>query len=62
METLGVCPVVLSTTPTDGATDVPLESHVTVTFNEAMNPETVTQTSFTLLGPDKVAGAITYNP
>ncbi|WP_345158638.1 Ig-like domain-containing protein [Pontibacter saemangeumensis] len=61
IESLGVCPVVLTTTPTDGATDVPRESEVTVTFNEEMNPETITQTSFTLLGAEKVSGAITYN-
>jgi hypothetical protein len=62
IEEFGVCPVILSTTPEDGAIQVSLESQVTVTFNEAMNPETITQTSFTLSGPDKVSGAITYNP
>lgn len=61
IENLGVCPVVLSTTPQDGAIDVPLESQVTVTFNEAMNPETITQTSFTLLGKEQVQGQISYN-
>ncbi|GAB3816862.1 hypothetical protein GCM10028895_12450 [Pontibacter rugosus] len=61
IESFGVCPVVLSTTPTDGATEVPLESLVTVTFNEEMNPETITQTSFTLLGAEKISGKITYN-
>ena len=62
IKSLGVCPVVLTTTPTDGATDVPRESQVTVTFNEEMNPETINQTSFTLLGAERVSGAITYNP
>ncbi|WP_303413953.1 Ig-like domain-containing protein [Pontibacter coccineus] len=61
IEDFGVCPVVLSTTPLDGAIEVPRESQVTVTFNEAMNPATINQTSFTLLGPDKAEGAITYN-
>ena len=61
IESLGVCPVVLSTTPEDGVIDVPLESQVTVTFNEAMNPETITQTSFTLLGKEQVQGQISYN-
>lgn len=61
IENFGVCPVVLSTTPEDGATSVPLTSHVTVTFNEEMNPETITQTSFTLSGPEKVTGEITYD-
>jgi hypothetical protein len=61
IENFGVCPVVLSTTPEDGATLVPLSSQVTVTFNEEMNPETITQTSFTLTGPEKVPGEITYD-
>lgn len=61
IENLGVCPVVLSTTPLDGATEVPRESQVTVTFNEAMNPETINQTSFTLSGPDNVSGTVTFN-
>jgi hypothetical protein len=61
IENFGVCPVVLSTTPAADAVKVSLETEVTVTFNEAMNPETITQTAFTLLGPDKVAGKVTYN-
>lgn len=61
IENFGVCPVVLSTTPEDGATLVPLSSHVTVTFNEEMNPETINQSSFTLSGPEKVPGDITYD-
>ncbi|WP_439882788.1 ice-binding family protein [Pontibacter sp. MBLB2868] len=61
IEEFGVCPVVLSTTPENGATPVSLTSHVTVTFNEAMNPETITQTSFSLTGPEKVPGAISYD-
>ncbi|MBJ6119598.1 DUF3494 domain-containing protein [Pontibacter sp. BT310] len=61
IENFGVCPVVLSTTPEDGATLVPLSSHVTVTFNEEMNPETINQTSFTLTGPEKVSGEISYD-
>ncbi|MBW7469278.1 hypothetical protein ABID22_004039 [Pontibacter aydingkolensis] len=61
IEDFGVCPVVLSTTPEDGATSVPLTSNVTVTFNEGMNPETITQTSFTLTGPEKEPGEISFN-
>ncbi|MCC9166445.1 Ig-like domain-containing protein [Pontibacter harenae] len=61
IEKFGVCPVVLSTTPIDGATDVPRESQVTVTFNEEMNPETITQTSFTLSGTERVQGQISFD-
>ncbi len=61
IEDFGVCPVVLSTTPEDGATLVPLSSQVTVTFNEEMNPETITQSSFSLTGSEKVTGAISYD-
>lgn len=46
--TVGVCPLVLSTIPVDKAINVPLNQIVSATFNEKMNPETITQTSFTL--------------
>ncbi|MHA6247589.1 ice-binding family protein [Pontibacter sp. CAU 1760] len=61
IEEFGVCPVVLNTTPKDGDTAVSLNSQITVTFNEEMNPETITQTSFTLSGTGKVPGKISYN-
>jgi len=72
--TVGVCPLVVSTIPADKAIDVPLNQIVTATFNEKMNPETITQTSYTLeqgatksaslksanaAGP--VAGTVTYS-
>ncbi len=41
----GVCPVVISTIPINGATDVPLNQIISVTFNEEMNPSTITQAS-----------------
>lgn len=47
-EKIGVCPLVVSTVPADKAINVPLNQIVTATFNEKMNPETFTQTSFTL--------------
>ncbi len=46
--TVGVCPLVVSTIPADKAINVPLNQVVSATFNEKMNPETITQTSFTL--------------
>ena len=57
----GVCPLVLSTDPTAGATNVPLNKVITVTFNEIMNPATITQASFTITGATPVAGVITYS-
>lgn len=47
-EKIGVCPLVVSTIPADKAINVPLNQIVSATFNEKMNPETVTQASFTL--------------
>ena len=60
IEVDGVCPVVTNTTPINGATNVPLDQLITVTFNEEMNVETINQSSFTLNGTSQVAGVITY--
>ena len=64
VETPGVCPVVISTNPTKGATGVPLDQIVTVTFNEEMNPLTITPASFTLQTATKgsaLQGALLYD-
>lgn len=65
VEIVGVCPVVESTNPTNGATNVPLNQIVTVTFNEEMNPVTITPSSFTLTGGlnngNPISGTLTYN-
>jgi len=65
VEVVGVCPVVESTNPVNAATSVPLNQVITATFNEEMNPVTITQASFTLTSGLKagipVAGALTYN-
>jgi len=65
-ETPGVCPLVESTNPTAGAINVPLNQVITATFNEKMNPATITQASFvltTLLGTtnSEIEGSLTYN-
>jgi len=57
----GVCPIVEITSPINGATNVPLDQLITVSFNEEMNPETINQSSFTLNGTSQVAGAVTYS-
>ena len=59
---VGVCPVVQSTDPADHATNVPRNKIITVTFNEKMNPATITQESFILSqGVNKISGALTYD-
>lgn len=61
VETKGVCPIVISTIPLNNATGVPLNQIVSATFNEKMNPATITQSSFILRGANPVAGALTYD-
>lgn len=61
VEQIGVCPVVLSTSPADNESNVALSTTITITFNEGMNPSTFTQSSFTLIGNSKVIGTISYN-
>ena len=46
--TVGVCPLVVSTIPVNGAVDVPLKQVVSATFNEKMNPATITTSTFIL--------------
>jgi hypothetical protein len=60
--TLGECPIVIATTPIEGANSVPLRSNVTATFNKEMNPETINQSSFIVTAANiPVAGAVTYS-
>jgi hypothetical protein len=62
----GVCdnvsPLVSGISPACGATGAALNQKVTVTFNEAMDPSTVTTATFTLAGPGgtPVTGTVTY--
>ncbi len=58
----GVCPIVVSTIPTNGATAVSLNSAVTATFNEVMDPATINSSTFILRqGSVQVAGLVTYS-
>lgn len=71
VENVGVCPLVVSTNPADLATGVPQSQVITITFNEAMNPATITPGSFTLSGTDgsggrtsevtQILGELSYN-
>ncbi len=57
----GVCPIVLSTDPANLATSVALNKVITVTFNEKMNPATITNASITITGAAAVSGTVTYS-
>ncbi len=62
LEVIGACPYVISTSPVNGATSVPLNKVITVTFNEAMDPSTITSTSFTVQSTSAaITGTITYS-
>ncbi len=55
-------PTVLSTTPSGGSTSVPVTDDVTATFSQAMNPSTLTTSTFTLKnGGIPVTGTVTYS-
>ena len=56
-------PTVLSSVPVDGATGVSLGDSVSVTFSEAMDPETLTSSTFTLTAGEPavpIAGTVVY--
>jgi hypothetical protein len=55
-------PAVISTTPANGATGVPINQALTATFSEAMTPATINAATYTLIGPGGVAitGAVSY--
>ncbi|HAF27863.1 MAG TPA: hypothetical protein DCG75_02345 [Bacteroidales bacterium] len=54
-------PTVISTDPSNDATDVTLNKIVTATFSEAMNPLTIGTSTFTLKqGEEPVAGTVSY--
>ena len=56
-------PTVVSTTPANGAANVPIGQVLSATFSGAMNPATISATTFTLTatGGSAVAGTITYS-
>ena len=54
-------PSVLSTDPQDGDTEVAFDAAVQATFSEAMDPQTIDGTSFTvMLGATPVPGTVSY--
>ena len=55
-------PTVSSTVPANGATGVPINTKLTATFSEAMDPANVTTTTFTVKqGTTAVSGTVTYS-
>lgn len=50
VETVGVCPIVVSTNPSNLSDGIALDKIITVTFNEGMDPSTITSDAFTLSG------------
>jgi hypothetical protein len=55
----GVCPVVVSTDPMNGAVDVVLNKVISVTFNTAMRPATINNLTFTITqGSTTIAGTV----
>ncbi|MGL2964263.1 Ig-like domain-containing protein [Flavobacterium sp. RSB2_4_14] len=61
VETVGVCPIVESTNPDNNDTNVPVNQVITVTFNEEMNPDSINQDSFTIVGTTAIGGVITHS-
>jgi hypothetical protein len=63
IETEGVCPIVSSTIPLNGALGVPLRQVISATFNEEMNPTTINDATFivTEANGTAVAGTVTYS-
>lgn len=59
-EIIGVCPVVLTTTPVSNAVNVPVGQTITAAFNEEMDPSSITSATFTVVGAAPVAGTVTY--
>ena len=55
-------PTVVSTEPANGATGVPTNNKIAVTFSESMNTATLRASSFTVTGPGltPVAGTVSY--
>ncbi|MGZ8509008.1 MAG: ice-binding family protein [Chitinophagaceae bacterium] len=58
---VGVCPIVISTDPANLAADIATTKTINAVFNEAMDPQTISTTTFTLTnGTTAVAGVVTY--
>ncbi|TRX01505.1 Ig-like domain-containing protein [Flavobacterium gawalongense] len=63
VETVGVCPIVESTIPANGALGIPFNQIISATFNEAVNPSTINLSTFIITEADgtAVTGIVTYS-
>jgi len=60
--TITPAPLVISTMPANGATNVPVGQALVANFNEAMIPASINAATFTVSGPSgAVAGTVTYS-
>jgi hypothetical protein len=60
-ESVGICPIVESTNPSNDDVNIPLNQIILVTFNEEMDASTINQDSFTIVGIGVVTGSISYS-
>jgi hypothetical protein len=61
-EVIGLCPEVITTSPTNGAINVVSNKLITATFNEAMDPSTINETTFILKRNGKlISGEVSYS-
>lgn len=60
-EDVGICPIVVSTSPETNATDVLVTKIITVTFNEKMDPSTINKDNFIVTGTNSIGGVVTYD-
>ena len=60
--TVGLCPIVITTDPTDTEKNVVLNKVIKATFNEVMDSTTITATTFTLQqGGTMITGTVSYS-
>ncbi|NEV93434.1 DUF3494 domain-containing protein [Psychroflexus sp. YR1-1] len=60
-EMAGLCPIVVSTIPVDEAVNVPLDQVISATFNEELNPETLTSATYSVSGASELTGTLSYS-
>ncbi|MHB1278137.1 MAG: Ig-like domain-containing protein [Bacteroidia bacterium] len=61
-ETKALCPLVLSTDPTNGETNVVVNKQISATFNVVMDSSTINASTFEVMqGADQIFGTVTYS-
>ncbi|MDD3195113.1 MAG: Ig-like domain-containing protein [Paludibacter sp.] len=61
-EVIGVCPEVILTSPVNGAINVVSNALITATFNVAMDPSSINETTYFIKkGSNLIGGAVTYS-